>query len=238
LDSDDTLEPGTLRIELAAARNTDADIVISGWQTVERACAGNADVVARFDPPIMEPVIDGLIAGRAVPTSAAMYSRTLVCDLRWDEELRKLDDWDWFIRAALRAAKINRVDVVSYSWRQHSAQGIRSETMLRNAREHHIILSKLEAALAAVGVLTSARKRLLAQYFYKELRVLALHDKQGFERGIRHIYELDPSFAPRDEERQWWMKLACRVLGVRSALRVHSAAKKFLKPVDLDVATE
>jgi hypothetical protein len=110
--------------------------------------------------------------------------------------------------------------------------------MLRNAREHHIILRKLEAALAADGVLTSARKKRLAQYFYKEMRVLSLHDRQGFDWGIRHIHELDPAFEPRDEERQWWMKLTCRVLGTRRALLFHSAVKKALKPTasDLDIA--
>jgi glycosyltransferase involved in cell wall biosynthesis len=240
LDSDDVLVPASLGVEVAAADDSGADLVVSGWQSVDLASDRSSHSTVRFDAPSMEPVIDSVLAGRAVPTSAALYGRSLVGDQRWDEGLRKLDDWDWFIRAALRAAKIIRVDVISYSWRQHSAQGIRSETMLRNAREHHIILSKLEAALAAGGVLTSVRKKRLAQYFYKEMRVLSLHDRQGFDWGIRHIYELDPAFAPRDEERQWWMKFACRILGTRRALLIHSAAKKVLKPAatDLDVATK
>jgi len=169
------------------------------------------------------------LAGRAIPTSAGLYSREMLGDLRWDEQLRKLDDWDWFIRAALRAKKIARANTLAYSWRQHATQGIRSESMLRNAREHHVILKKLEEALAERGELTRERQKRLAQYFYKEMRVLSLYDKPGFEWGVRHIYQLDADFVPRDEERQWWMRVACRLLGVRRALSMHSAAKKYIK---------
>jgi len=239
LDSDDVLEPASLGIEVAAAEDAGADIVVSCWQSVELDADRVVRSAARFDAPIMEPVVDCLLAGRAVPTSAALYARALVRGQRWDEDLRKLDDWDWFIRAALLAGRIVRVDVVSYSWRQHPGQGIRAETLLRNAREHHAILRKLEAELAARGLLTNARKKRLAQYYYKELRVLSLHDEQEFDWGVWHIHELDPAFVPRDEERQWWMQWACRILGVRRALQLHSAAKKRMRPVvaDCDVAT-
>jgi glycosyltransferase involved in cell wall biosynthesis len=231
LDSDDLLMPGSLKMELSAARDTGADIVVSGWQTVKIGADRSEHVVARFDPPVVEPIIDSLLAGNAVPTSAALYSRNLVGALRWDEGLRKLDDWDWFIRAALRARKIARAEVVSYSWRQHPGQGIRSESMLHNAREHHLILGKLETALAEGGMLSEMRRRRLAQYFYKELRVFCVWDKGAFDRGVRHIYELDPCFIPRDEERQWWMTLLCRVLGLRLALTLHSAVKSLVKPM-------
>jgi glycosyltransferase involved in cell wall biosynthesis len=238
LDSDDVLEPASLGIELAAAEGAGADIVVGGWRTIELNADRSARSAKVFEAPNMEPVVDSLLDGRAVPTSGALYSRALIRDQRWDEELRKLDDWDWFIRAALRASRIVRVDAVSYSWRQHPDQGVRAESMLRNAREHHVILRKLEAALAAEGTLTDARKRRLAQYFYKEMRVLSLYDRQGFDWSVRHLHELDPGFVPRDEERQRWMRLACRILGVRRTLLFHSAAKKLIKPsaVDFGVA--
>jgi len=199
LDSDDVLESGSLNVELATAHAAGADMVLSGWQLLE---IGSRKTAIRFAAPRIEPVIDGLLAGRAVPTGAALYLRSMIGDMRWDEGLRKLDDWDWFIRAALRAKKVVRADVISYSWREHPGQGIRNETMLLNAQEHHIILRKLEAALNARGELTISRRKRLAQYYYKEMRVLCLHDKTRFEWGVRHIYELDPKFVPKDEERQ------------------------------------
>ena len=231
LDSDDVLEPGALRMELAKAQEAGADIVVSGWQAVEIFADRSERLTARFHPPFMEPIIDSLLAGRAVPTSAALYSRALIGEMRWDEALRKLDDWDWFIRVALRAKRIVRLDIVSYSWREHPGQGIRSETMLRNALEHHVILGKLEEALAESGMLTQARRQRLAQYFYKEMRVLCLRDAAAFYRGVRHIYELDPQFVPLDEERQWWMRALCRAIGVRRALSLHSRIKMLVKGI-------
>ena len=229
LDSDDLLEPGSLQLELVTAQRENADIVVSGWKTVEILADRSERLTGYFDAPVMEPIIDSLLAGRAVPTSAALYSRALIGVIRWDETLRKLDDWDWFIRAALRAKKIIRADGISYSWREHAGQGIRSETMLHNALEHHVILGKLEGALAASGMLTPARRQRLAQYFYKEMRVLCLSDKAAFYRGVSHIYNLDPDFVPKDEERQWWMRALCRVLGIRLSISLHCTVKKLIK---------
>jgi glycosyltransferase involved in cell wall biosynthesis len=226
LDSDDVLETGSLRVEAAAAMQSNADIVIAGWRTVGSGRAGRVESITTYDAPMIDPVIDRLLEGKAVPTSAALYEGDLVRDLKWDESLRKLDDWDWFIRAALRARKIVRTPTVAYSWTQHAGQGVRSETMLRNAQEHHTILRKLEDALVERGELTAKRKARLAQYFYKELRVLSVHDRPGFEWGVHHIHELDPRFAPRDEEKQWWMRVAGRLLGVKRAVAWHSMVKK------------
>ncbi len=229
LDSDDVLEPGGLVAECALARDSGADIVVSGWRCVEILPDRSSRLLARFEAPEMNPVIDSLLAGRAVPTGAALYSRALIGDMQWDERLRKLDDWDWFIRSALRARNIVRSPGIAYSWRQHPDQGVRTETMLLNAIEHHAILEKLEAALESELLLTSARRKRLAQYFYREMRVLCLHDKPRFDRGVRRIYELDPAFVPRDEERQWWMIALCRLFGVRLAVSLHSAVKKFAR---------
>ena len=69
----------------------------------------------------------------------------------------------------------------------------------------------------------------LAQYFYKELRVLSLHDRDAFEAAAEHIRSLDPSFQPRDEERQRLMRIMARIVGFRNAVLLHSAIKRALK---------
>jgi len=97
---------------------------------------------------------------------------------------------------------------------------------LANAREFYYILHKVERRLAAEGRLTQAHKERLAQYYYKELRVLCLQDGAAFEAEAAHIRELDPRFQPRDEERQWYVRgLACAV-GFRQTIRLHSAMKR------------
>ena len=218
LDSDDVLLAGHLASEVAALE-AGADIAVSGW--IEEAPDGSRSL---FDAPVFHSIVDDVLAGRAVPTSAALYRRR--GDWRWDPSLRKLDDWDYFCHAALGATRIDSIGTPAYVLRHHAGTRATDAGMLANAREHHSILRKIEDRLRAEGSLTSARKARLAQYYYKELRVLCLHDPEAFERALEHITELDPGFRPHDEERQAWMRLLARGLGVRRALRLHTAIKR------------
>lgn len=220
LDSDDLLMPGHLAREVQAIG--DGEIAVSGWLNVDPS--GNE---REWPAPRFDAIVDDVLAGKAVPTSAALYRRR--DDWRWDPELRKLDDWDYFAQAALGASKIVTVDGPAYRWRDHGGSRATNVTMLQNARELVRILEKIESRLVASKQLTEARKKRLAQYLYKELRVLSLHDPPAFELVLAHIHQLDPTFAPRDEERQWWMRAAARVLGTRRALLAHTAIKRILK---------
>ena len=56
--------------------------------------------------------------------------------------------------------------------------------------------------------------------------MLSLHDREAFEAEIAHIFALDRTFVPRDEEHQAAMRVAARVLGVRNAVLLHTAIKK------------
>jgi glycosyltransferase involved in cell wall biosynthesis len=218
LDSDDLLEPGSLPEEVRLARETNADVVVSGW--VDLLADGTRRI--GHAPRLDRPIEDVLLAGEAVPTTAALYRRSYLKDFRWDPAVKKMDDWWFFVRTALGGGKLVRRDGVSYILREHAGPRVTSvHTMLDNAHDHYIIMRELERAAN-----TPARRKRLAQYWYKELRVCALHDRETFEREMAKTLELDPHFVPRDEERQWWMRLAARILGTRRALLLHSALKR------------
>ena len=223
LDSDDVLAPGHLELEVDLAESGGADIVVSGWG--DRFADGRT---REWTAPRFHSIVDDVLAGIAVPTSSALYRRERC--VRWDAALKKLDDWDYFCQSALGAATIATVEGVAYWIREHAGARATDATMLANAREHHIILHKIEERLASMGELTEPRRKRLAQYFYKELRVLSLHDRPAFEEAVRHIAELDGRFRPVDEERQPWMRLAARLLGTRRAVLLHSAIKQRLRP--------
>jgi glycosyltransferase involved in cell wall biosynthesis len=221
LDSDDLLLPH-LDPELRALEESGAEIAVSAW--TEESANG---VRETFEAPRFDSIVDDVLNGRAVPTSAALYVRR--ADWRWDPSLRKLDDWDYFCQAALGAQRIVTVPGSAYVMRNHAAPRATDVSMLANAVEHHRILHKIEGRLRDEGRLTPPRRARLAQYFYKELRVLSLHDRAAFEAALRHIHELDPSFTPRDEERQRWMRIAARLLGTRNAVLLHTAIKRTFK---------
>jgi glycosyltransferase involved in cell wall biosynthesis len=221
LDSDDVLTPGHLALEVGALESTGADIAVSGW------LSEGGGWTASFEAPVFHDIIDDVLAGIAVPTSAALYVRHP--EWRWDPALRKLDDWDYFCQAALRARIIVTVEGSAYTMREHSGPRESATTMLANAHGHHRILFKIEEHLAETGELTPPRRRRLAQYFYKEMRVLSLHDRDAFDAGAIHIRELDPHFQPRDEEQQQVMRVLARFVGFRNAILLHSAIKRALK---------
>ncbi|HEX6159111.1 MAG TPA: glycosyltransferase family 2 protein [Thermoanaerobaculia bacterium] len=222
LDSDDFLLPDHFTREVRALEDEGADIAVSGW------CEEDNGVRQCFDAPPFDSIVDDVLAGRAVPTSAALYRRR--DEWRWDPSLRKLDDWDYFCQAALGATRIVSVPGPAYVMRHHDWGRVTNVSLFANAREHHHILQKIETRLAREGRLTDARRKRLAQYYYRELRVLSLNDREAFERAVAHMLELDPRFQPRDEEPLLYMRLLARLLGVRNAVRLHSAVKSALKP--------
>ncbi|MEA2236566.1 MAG: hypothetical protein QOC81_1290 [Thermoanaerobaculia bacterium] len=221
LDSDDVLTAGHLSAEVRALETEGAEIAVSGWTSE------SGGKIQTYDAPLFREIVDDVLAGLAVPTSSALYARRP--DWRWDPTLRKLDDWDYFCQAALGAKRIATVAGSAYLMRDHGGARATMTTMLANAREHHHILHKIEERLSADGSLTTGRKRRLAQYFYKELRVLSLTDREAFNRAAAHIRSLDPLFQPHDEEGQRSMRILARLLGFRTAVLLHSALKRAVK---------
>jgi len=218
LDSDDLLDMAHLKLEIDAVEREGADIAVSGWRS---------EGDRTYDAPHFAAIVDDVLAGVAVPTSAALYVRRP--DWRWDDGMRVLDDWDFFCQAALGASKIVTVPGVAYVMRAHPGPRATHYSMLANARGHHRILYKIEQRLEREGLLTEPRRKRLAQYFYKELRVLTLNDPPAAEEALRHIYSLDPEFRPGGEERSRAIRLAARVLGVRATLRLYRIAKHLLR---------
>lgn len=232
LDSDDVLEEASLSREVSLAEADKADVVVSGWGTArfdDQGCA-IAGTENRWAAPDMAPLPDSVILGRAVPTSSALYRRSYIAGLEWDRQLSKLDDWDFFCRAALRMGKIVALDSVTYWVREHDGERVTtSATMLKNASEHHTILHKMEQALRDRGLLTKPRALGLAKYFYKELRVLSLYDRQSFETAVEHILMLDPDFTAGDAEQGKYMRLLGKALGFRRANLLHSYVKRRIR---------
>lgn len=223
LDSDDLLEPGSLAAELELARKTSADIVLSGW--VDLLADGRRKI--GHAPQLDRPIEDVLLSGEAVPTTATLYRRTYLLDrgFLWNPAVKKMDDWAFFVVTMLGGGKVVRRDGSAYILREHRSERVTSaHNMLDNAEDHYLVMRELERAAN-----TPARRKRLAQYWYKELRVCSLYDRPRFEREMAKVLELDPDFLPHDEEHQWWMRVAARFIGTRRAILLHTAIKRRLR---------
>ncbi|MFA6958628.1 MAG: glycosyltransferase [Thermoanaerobaculia bacterium] len=232
LDSDDVLCSDTLQDEIQQANDSAADMLLSGWGTVKlddnnRPIMGSERT---FEPPEMVPMPESVLEGKAVPTSAVLYRRSYIEGLRWSSAVRHPDDWYFFCLAALRGGKIVRRDRVSYWLRDHHGTRASSESMLSYARSHHVVLRAIEAVLEQQNLNTPSRRKMLAQYFYKQIYVLALYAPREFERAADHILLLDPGFCPVTFEGKMYMRLFARILGFRRAVLIYSKVKLALFP--------
>jgi glycosyltransferase involved in cell wall biosynthesis len=211
LDSDDTLEPGSLRKEYELAEETAADMVLGGWHVAEITSQGQEVLTHTYLPPIFDNNVDCVLAGKAVPTSAALYRRGYIEGVQW-VNVGPLDDWDYFIHAALEGGKTVSLPEAVYRWRQHPGERVSGQAMLVTAQCFYRILDRLYDLLNTAGQLTEVRKKRLAQYYYKELRVLFRYNPKMGREIEQKIFILDPKFVPRDEERSSIIRLLARVI--------------------------
>ena len=231
LDSDDVLCPGTLRDELRLAEENAADMVISGWGNVEIDDRLNAipGTERLSPPPDMLPLPDTVLMGRAAPTSAVLYRRAYIEGLWWAPAIRCPDDWHFFCQAVLRFGKIATRLSPAYWLRDHAGPRASIAGMLTYAKGHHAVLRLIEETLADKNQLTQERKQRLAQYYYKQFYVFAMHDVAAFNQAAAHILDLDPNFQPVAHEPKWYMRAAARLVGFRRAVLLYTAAKRRFK---------
>jgi len=225
LDSDDTLEPGSLRREYELAEKENADIVISGWHVAEGDRNGHEVITRTFSPPAFNSHIDNILAGDAVPTSSALYRRDYIYQVEW-VNVGPLDDWDFFIHAAIRMGKIVSLNEPAYRWRQHSGERASGQPMLVTAECFYKILDRLYEYLSVTGQLTEARRKRLAQYYYKELRVLFRYKSPLASKIEERIFSLDPDFVPRDEERSTLIKALARLMPLHLILATYGVIRR------------
>lgn len=227
LDSDDVLVDDALRAEFAEAIRSDADIVISDCLEVTLHEDRSETPLGVLPAPHFGDIVDDLLLGKAVPTSAALYKTSMIRDIQWDPELSKLNDWDYFIRAALAVSKIVTLKNTAYHWRQHSGVRIvNTSSFLKNAREFYRILEKLEVRLRMDQQMDHRRELRLAQYLYKELRVAYRFDPSLGRASLEKILALDPDFSPVDEERSWIFRRLCASLPIHPVLTAYGIARR------------
>jgi len=223
LDSDDRLLPGAISTEVHAAHTFEADIVVAGWREVHLHADGSSSVDRVRSAPSFTLIEDDLLQGKGVPTSAALYRAAAVTSVRWDPRLSKLNDWDFFVRAALSSRKIVTSTHLAYDWCSHPGERITtSSSTAREFSEFYATLEKLISSLHMRGALTQTRRRRAAQYLYKELRRRWVIDSAAGRATLARIHELDPDFVPLDEERVGIFRLAARIGLLSSALDAYS----------------
>jgi glycosyltransferase involved in cell wall biosynthesis len=222
LDDDDQLLSGVLEREIARARNTGADVVISGWINRTYSDKNRTDIVDEqvLGPPPMQRGVDDMLDSHAPWTAAALYRLSAVKSLRWDETCGKAQEWMWAWTVCLSGARYTSIDEPSSIYVHYpSAARLthQGNAMLRSTHWRLYILRRVEIELAEQNLLTPDRRRKLIQYYYKDSRTLCEMDPQAWSALCERCRQLDPQFMPHDG--QLLARFLNRVLGYYHGVR-------------------
>ncbi len=230
LDSDDELLP-TLAQELAAAKKSRADVVVTGW----KECRDNAD--GHEDPgsgivrtaPDLSNGIDDMLLRQGPWTSAALYRRDFIKNLRWDFTWKKAQDWGWALRVCLAGASFFTLDVCSSVYHHHGGARITScgDHVRASTFARQDLLRMVETSLRRQRMLTPERSKLLAQYYYADRIMLCDYNSGAWYRLWRHCRELSPGFKPL--ENSCTIRFFTKVLGVPFGVHAYVVMKSAVK---------
>ena len=229
LDSDDELLAGVLSEEVALARATGADVILTGWiEGVWNADAGRYERQSVVSAPRLDRGIDDMLDGRGPWTSAALYRRSCVHHLEWDPAWKKAQDWGWALRVCLAGARFETLDKPSAVYRHYRGDRISAdpEAFLLSMRARQQLLRMVEDTLRDRNELTPSRRVQLAEYYGKDRRVLAEHDPGAWRAVWRHCRELSPGFRPRED--RVVCRLLNRLLGVHAGVRTFVLARRLV----------
>lgn len=202
LDSDDELIPGVLEREVAALRAASAEVLVTGWEERWRDADGREDPARRktVPAPDLGRGIDDMLLGRSPWTSAALYRRAFVQNLRWDPAWTKAQDWGWALTVCLAGARFARLEAASAIYYHHAGSRLSAagDRFARSTDARQFFLQMIETRLREKNELTPERRRLLAQYYYRDARVLCARSRREWRELWRHCRELSAGFRPRE----------------------------------------
>jgi hypothetical protein len=228
LDSDDELLPGVLAEEVRTARQTACDALVTGWEERTFRPDGTEDMSKRRTRPApdLRNGIDDMLRGQAPCTSSALYRTDFIRNLKWDPAWFLKGDWAYPLTVCLAGARFASLDVPSYAYVQHGGARMTDlgATMLPSTRARQAILGMVERKLREQDALTEPRRRLLAQYYYRDCQVLAEHDPEEWQRVWSHCRDLCPGFRPAESNRI--VRLLSAVLGIPAGVPAYVRMKK------------
>jgi len=156
LDSDDTLHPCKIRLQVEHARAKPGQVVYGEWVTVYRCGDVLSPEHAGNNPRIGCDLVEEYLAGRFIAAHAILWPRETLVDLGgWDESFAAYEDGDLLLRSAMGGWKLSFCDgsIATYYRDVDNEDNVskrRSEAAYRSQLRYHL---RLEGLLAAKGYL-------------------------------------------------------------------------------------
>ena len=227
LDADDALRPDKLATQLCLLKETGGDVA---WGPFERTRADAGNILdgtgTVVTPALDDDVQAGLIApGGFLHLGAALIRRAAIGPLRFDTRVRVVEDVRFLFALARAGARFIRQEGRSgYVMREHSHAGRASRVAASEFADSCTDLAgAAEAAWAAEGTLTDARRLVLAQIHVSVAGPLVRIDGARSRAALARARALTPRYYeafPRD-----WRALV-RTIGFERAERVAGVVRR------------
>lgn len=227
LDSDDWLAADSTAEQAELARQTDADIVVAGYQDFHED--GN-----RVEThPWVE--CDDFVAQQfgEVPFShysAFLFRRSFVESVPHRQEFALRDDRMFMLETAIRKPKLAAYPKPAFIHRHHRKGRLQLHRGFRRRFAHWTTIQVYRKAVALLegrGELTDRRRRAAAAYIWPVVRTLARTELDEATIAANWVFELDPTFVPSE---RGIILSAYKFLGFRTTERLIRLLTAFRKP--------
>jgi hypothetical protein len=238
LDQDDELIDGSLKSEVDGFIN-DEDVILSNWfvqEELETTSVNGSQLKHMLAPILNNDSINEFLKFGGVFTSAALYKTVFLQDhLKPVEGFvpQKADDWLIFAQVCLAGARYKTLQVDSYIWKKNENQ-LSSQLRSSLVQEHFEILSWIENELRRNGRLDDNRKKLLANYYAKQLLEAFNLNGSAFSGMTKKIKELHPAYVMQHGNVVY--RSLCNFFGITLGVWFYIALKR--KLVWLKVLTD
>lgn len=232
LDSDDFLVAGALDTEFNTAEEIGSRALLTGWINLSLDDQGNKISEEVVSAPNLSNGIDDMLDGKGPCASAGFYLRDSINHLKWDEAITKAQDWMWAWTVCLDGTPFSRLDIPSSCYVHYASQDRitqQGNSALRSTQARLAILNKVQILLTANKQLTASRATKLAQYYYKDARVVCEQDPRQWLELHEKITQLDAAFCPT--EPQALMRGLIAMIGLKKAVLFLDRLKKTVKPL-------
>jgi glycosyltransferase involved in cell wall biosynthesis len=188
LDADDVILPGKISRQAAFLASTDADMVVGDWRFLYQPLNGKAYCSRWFGAPPGADFLDALLGLRWFAINNAYLCRRSAIDKigGWDERLRTMQDWDFWIRLLLSGAKFAYQPGAAALWRRDAASMHKGKTVstLGTARVDAgcALLDNAASQLERRGILDKYRSSIARSCFLQARAYHALNPGRCRER--------------------------------------------------------
>jgi glycosyltransferase involved in cell wall biosynthesis len=200
LDADDLLVPDTLSCRIEALATSEADVVYSGWQRLEKSSDGwrpTTEIRRRYEEVHPEAEI-AFFTEMWAPTAAYLWRRTFLESRHpgWHPKLPVIQDARFAWDAAHAGAQILYYDSISVLYRTHQSNSVSTRSrraFLKDCCENAI---EIETMWRAKGRLTPAQTQALIGVWGNFTRNTYSVDQDLFQDCWRRLKTLDPHYIP------------------------------------------